>query len=118
MALTAQEKADVVYLLGWPGLTIVEGSTDYSKSIVDNLTEITSPMEVQVRALLARLKNLEERLAKAACRLSAKEVDGIVLRDDEISQLKKERKRALSELSRLLDIPLLVPSGVNIGVCI
>jgi hypothetical protein len=118
VALTAQEKADVIYLLGWPGLTIVQDSTDYSKPIVDNLTVISSPMEVQVRALLTRLKNLEEKLAGASCRLSAKKIGDIELRDDEISQLKKERKRALKELSRLLDIPLLVPSGVNIGVCV
>lgn len=118
MALTAQEKADIVYHLGWPGLTIVQGSTDYSKIIVDRITNISSPMEIQIRALLDRIVALETKLSAASCRLSAKKIGDIELRDDEIHQLKREKRRGLKELSKLLDIELLMPSGANVTVSI
>lgn len=118
MALSDTEKAEVIFQLGWPGLTIIPGSTDYSKPIVDNLTEISAPMEAQVRLLLTRIKAIDDALAATGCSLKVKQVDDIVMRDDGMYQLTREKTRLLRELSSLLDIQLLRKGGSNISVCV
>jgi hypothetical protein len=116
MSLSATEKADIILALGWPAKTIIENSTDYSKIIVDRLGTLTAPFEVQVRDLLGKISKLDSKLDEASCRLSAKIVGDITLRDDEIYQLKKERKRIVNRLSDLLDIEVL--STGSGGICV
>lgn len=118
MALTDQEKADIIYQLGWPGLTIVPNSTDYSKPIVDNLTTPTAQMEVQIRALLERLSKLDLKIEAATCRLSASQVGDIKLNENELHFLRKEKKMLLRELSDLLDIAIVRQGGSNPSVLV
>lgn len=118
MSLSAQEKADIILYLGWPAKTIIENSTDYSKPIVDRMASLTAPFEVQVRDLLEKISNLDVKLEAASSRLSAKQVGDITLRDDEIYQLKKERKRIVSRLSDLLDIEVISSGSGGINVII
>lgn len=116
MALTADQKHKVIFYLGWSGLTIVTGSTQYNSVVNNRLTEITAEIEAIVLGVLARLDSLDSRLDAAACRLSASEVDGIVLNPDEVRMLRSERKRLIRELSDLLDIPIEKSGGSNVGV--
>jgi predicted phage-related endonuclease len=115
MALSDAEKADVVFRLGWSGKVLIEGSTDYSKIIADRLTGLSAPIESQIRMLLGRLKKVSESIDSAICRLSAKIVGDITLRDDELYQLRREEKRIKKELSDLTDIPFM--SGGGTSVC-
>lgn len=117
MALTAQEKYDIVYYLGWPGKTLIPNSTDYSKVIADRLENLNAQIEVIVRRLLERAKMLDTALTDAVCRLSAKRVDEIEMNSDELLQLRNERKKVLGELSSLVDVPYLKAGG-GASVCI
>lgn len=119
MALTDQEKLDIIFQLGWPGETLTVDSTSYSKIISDRVTDLSAPIELRVRGLLARVAKVDVALESAVCRLSAKEVGDIVLRDDELYQLRREKKRLLRELSDLLDIPIMRQGdGGGISVCV
>lgn len=116
MALSDKDKHRVIFYLGWSGLTLVSGSTQYNSVVNDRLTGLNTYIENLVKGLLERLETLDKRLDEAACRLSAKEVDGIVLNDEEICKLRSERKRLIRELSDHLDIEITKSGGVNIGV--
>lgn len=119
MALTDQEKTDIIFQLGWPGDTIIQGSTGYNNTITDRVNDLSAPIELRVRGLLARVFKVDAALEAAICRLSAKEVGDIVLRDDELYQLRREKKRILRELSDLLDIPIMRQGdGGGISVCV
>ncbi len=118
MSLSNGQKAQVVYFLGWAGKTIVEGSTHYNSQVVDRLKNLTTEIEQQTQGLLTEIAALDEKLKAAQCRTSAKEVDGIVLNENEITQLRGERKRLIKDLSLLLDIPVARPGGVMFGVCV
>lgn len=118
MALTSQEKADLIFQLGWPGLTIVADSTDYNKTIVDNLDSVSSQMEPQIRNILSRIKKLDSHLEEALCRLSASQVGDITLNKDEIYLLRKEKKNLLREVSDLLDIPIMRQGSGGVSVCV
>jgi hypothetical protein len=118
MALTDQEKTDVLYQLGWSGKTLITSSTDYSKTIADSLINLSSPIELRVRDLLARLVKIDTAISNAICRLSAKEVGDIKLRDDELYQLRREKTRTCRELSDLLDIPVTRSGSGGVSVCV
>ena len=118
MALSDTEKANVVFYLGWSGLTIVSGSTQYNSVVNNRLTNLNDEIERIVRGLLDRLEALDKKLDAASCRLSASEVQDIVLNPDEIRWLKAERRRLIRELSDHLDIPIEKSGGVNVGVVV
>lgn len=116
MALTDAQKHKVVFVLGWSGLTIVANSTQYNSVVVDRLSNLNAEIEKIVKGILARIDSLDLKLDAAACRLSASEVQDIVLNPEEIRMLRSERKRLIRELSDHLDIPIEKSGGVNIGV--
>jgi hypothetical protein len=116
MALSDSQKFDVIRLLGWPGKTLVEGSTQYSNVIAGRLTGLHAEIENDVAKLLKRVKGLDEKLDKALGRASAIEIDGIKLNPDEMNLLRGERSKVVRELSELLDIPNNSRGGVNFSV--
>ena len=116
MALTDTQKYKVIFYLGWSGLTLVSTSTQYNSVVNDRVSDLNAEIERLVKGLLARLESLDAKLDAAACRLSASEVQDIVLNPEEIRMLRSERKRLIRELSDLLDIPIEKSGGVNIGV--
>jgi len=116
MALTDKDKHRVIYYLGWSGLTIVTGSTQFNSVVTDRVSVSNVQIESLVKGILTRLEKLDTLLDEALCRLSASEVDGIVLNEDEILKLRSERKRYIRELSDHLDIPIEKSGGVNVGV--
>lgn len=111
MALTDKQKHNVVFYLGWSGLTLVEDSTQFNSVVRDRLGTVAKPLndfiEARVRDLLDCLEELDERLKEAQCRLAAASVDNITMNKDEIMMLKKERRRYIRELADHLDIPLM-----------
>lgn len=118
MALSDSEKHKVVFYLGWSGLTIVAGSTQYNSVVNNRLTNLNAEIENLVRGILDRLEMFDKKLDAAACRLSASEVQDIVLNKDEIRWLRSERKRLIRELSDHLDIPIEKSGGVNVAVVV
>jgi len=117
MALTAKQKSDVVFFLGWSGKSIVEASTNYNSQVADRLINLTTEIEAQVISLLGKLLSIDAKLESASCRLAATEVNGIKLNANEIHMLRTERKRLAKLLSSLLDIPYMgTTSSVNVSV--
>jgi hypothetical protein len=117
MSLTANEKAKIVLYLGWPAKTIIEDSTDYSKTFVDRLNNLTSPFEVEVRDLLSKTLAIDNCLSEAKLRLGAKKIGDIETNDAEIYELKKERKRIIKQLAALLDLDVISQSnGIGVSV--
>lgn len=116
MALSDKDKHRVIFYLGWSGLTLVTGSSQFNSVVSDRVSVSNTQIENIVRGILARLEMIDSKLESAACRLSASEVDGIVINPDEIMKLKKERMRYIRELSDHLDIPMGKSGGVNVGV--
>jgi hypothetical protein len=118
MALSSQEQHDVIRYLGWPGKTIVANSISYNTQVADRVSNMPIEMENQTRKLMDRLVTLDEKLEKALCRASTKQVDDITLNENEFSMLRGERKRVVSELSDLLDIPVMSSSNNMVNICL
>lgn len=114
--LSDKDKHKVIFYLGWSGLTIVSGSSQFNSVVNDRVSVSNVQIEGLVKGMLARLDTLDAALEAAICRLSASEVDGIVLNEDEIRKLKSERMRYIRELSDHLDIPIEKSGGINVAV--
>lgn len=104
MALTAKQKNDVLFYLGYSGQTIIENSTDYITSVADRLSGVDANTETRTIRILSKLDGMDQRLEDAADRLPASQVSDIRLNVEEIPMLRKERRRLTQELGRLLDI--------------
>ena len=118
MALTAKQKHDVLFRLGWSGKTLDPGSTHFSNIIADRLENLSIPMQSTVVGLLKRLDAIQEQMDEARCRMTAETVDGIKLNKDEAAMLKKEFKRYMKELSTETSVPIVNKSSINIPVSI
>ena len=116
MALTDTQKTDVIFHMGWPGKTLLEGSTDYSKIISDRLDGLTDEMEALIGKLLGKIKKIDDKLMEALDRFSTKRVDDIELNPRERELLRAERRRYLNQLSELTDVPLQASGGVVFSV--
>lgn len=120
MALSAKQKARTIYYLGWPGLTIVSGSTHFNSVVNDRLNASDSNSEIErlVKELLTKLEACDNALEDAKCRLTASQVDSLKMNPDEIRQLKKERSRMVRELSDHLDIPIMKSSAQQVSIVV
>jgi hypothetical protein len=118
MAFTTTEKYKLVRLLGWEAKVLDDTSTVYNSVVNDRLEGYATDAENEVRTLLDRIVTLDEKLEKATCRVSTKEVDGVVLNEDEIPALRRERTRVIREISEFLGIPYRRSGGVMGNVCI
>lgn len=118
MALSQKQKTETLFYLGYPGLTIVQDSTHYSGIIDDRLeaASVTPEICAMVIQLLKKIKNFDDCLEKAKCRLAASKVDNITMNKDEIMMLNKERRRCIKELADLIAVNYRGRSNV-IGVC-
>ena len=122
MALSDKQKHRVVFYLGWSGLTLVDGSTQFNSVVNDRLGVPAKPLNADiekiVREILDKLEEIDAQLKQARCRLSAKQVDGIKLNEREIEMLKKERWRCIRELSDHLDIPVTKSSSNMMSIVV
>lgn len=116
--LTANEKAKIVLYLGWPAKTIIEDSTDYSKTFSDRLENFNASFESEIRTLLTKILAVDTCLDEAKNRLGAKQVGDIQTNEAEMYELKKERKRLVKILSGILDLEIISSGSNGIGICI
>jgi len=119
VALSTKNKHKVIFYLGWSGLTIVDGSTQYNSVVVDRLgPSLTTDIESIVKGLLERLETFDKCLDEAKCRLAASSVDNIDMNPREVEMLKKERMRLIRELSDHLAIPVTRSGSGSISVVV
>ena len=116
MALTDREKARTVFYLGWSGLTLEVGSTQFNSVVNDRLGVTNVEICRIVRALLEKLAACDEQLEEAKCRLAAQSVGDITMNPQEMNMIKKERLRCIRELSDHLAIPITRSGGKNFAV--
>jgi hypothetical protein len=118
MALSDEQKHDVIFFLGYPGKTLISGSTNYSNIVSDRLDNLNDQIETQVAKLLRKLKKVDEKIEEAMCRFSTEKVDDVKLNENERVLLSNERKRYIRQLSELLDISMYggCPNGINMVV--
>ena len=118
MALSDTQKHQVVFYLGSSGKTIIAGTTDYNKTVVDALSGLNSYVEAQVGDLLNLIADAKEKFTASSSRMLVKRVGDIELNTDEHRSLGQEYRRLVKELSALLGIPAMGVGGINIGVCL
>lgn len=118
MALADSTKVKIVRYLGYAVQVINPDSLHYNSQISDYLSGLTSFAEAAVLDIVKRIEKIDERLECALDRLSAKKVDEITLRDDEIERIRRERSRLVKELGRSLDIRPQTAGNMMVGVCV
>lgn len=107
MALSLEQKHDVLFLLGYPAKTIIAGSTHYNSIIADRLDDIDSFTQNRVESLLKEIKSVRTKLTALQDQGKLKQVGDIVFNTDNNDRtVKMEYKRLLKELASYLDIPL------------
>ena len=116
MALTAKQKHDVLFRLGWSGKTLDVDSTNYSKIIADRLENLSSSMQATIVGLLKRLEAIQTQMDEARCRMTTESVDNIKINKDEAHMLKKEFTRYLRELSAETCIPIARKNSNNVAI--
>lgn len=117
MAFSETEKVQILRHLGWPPTTIDSTSLDYSKIVSDRLTNASTAVQGIVRDLLDRVETLDVKLEKALSRMGVKQIDDITLRDNEVENLRRERRRIFKEIAVLLNIRML-GGGMMGSVCV
>lgn len=118
MALTSQEQNKIVTLLGYGLKSIQVGSVIYDKVMNDRLNQLTPAGEELVRSYLSQITALENQMNCAPARLAAAAVDGLKMNLDELSMLRKERKKIAREIAAQVDIPYMGVNGTNLGVSV
>lgn len=119
MALTDDQKQDVVFYLGYPGTVLIPTSTNYSKIVADRLDNLNARIESQVTALLTEIAAVRTKFGASTTRMLVKKVGDIELNsDNEHLLLNKEYKRLLRNLAALLDLSVQGGGGINIGLCL
>jgi hypothetical protein len=118
MALSDTQKHAVVAYLGYSGKTLVADSTDYNRSVVTALTGLNSYIEAQVDDFLTQLDAVQLKIAASTARMMAKKVGDIELVDDELGKLRRAKSMYLRDLSKLIGIPVIGGSSVNMNVVV
>jgi|SRR5210317_2017028 hypothetical protein len=118
MALSTEQKHDVVFYLGYAGSVLLPDSTNYNSIINDRLNETNQIIEDQVDSLLTQISDSREKLLALQGQGKLKQVGDIVFNTDNNERtLKMDYNRLLKELSSLLDIPLRKKSRMG-NVCL
>jgi hypothetical protein len=115
MALTSQEQNKVIQVLGYGGKTIQAGSVIYNKILNDRLHQLPPDTETLIRVYINQIYAIEGQMNAAPARLAAKKVDNVEMNLDELSMLRKERKKIAREIAAHLDVPYM-GIGANLSV--
>ena len=112
MAFTSEEKYKIIRYLGYPANTLVPTSLSYSKIISDRMLSLEAQAEEEVRSILDRIVEIDSGLQSAVSQAGVKRIDDIEFfgsKDggDKLSELRRERRSLIKELSQLLDIALM-----------
>ena len=108
---TQTEKIKILRYMGWTHFTLETGSRWYSKFIDEQLGIDNATVLEEVRILLNQCISIDSQLNSSTNRLKVTSLgqNEINLNRDEISQLRAERFRLVSEIADLLRIPF--PKG-------
>jgi hypothetical protein len=106
MALSEQNKADILFHLCWPATTLDPESVNFHSIIRDRLNNIGELGESQVIGLLSKIDSIEGKLSSSPAKSNVKQIGDIHLDTEKSLRLiEKESNRLRNRLSALLDIP-------------
>ena len=115
MALADEDKQKIVFLLGYPGKVLIVGSTHFHSIVTKRLENLNSFIEDQVDDLLTSIDATRTKLEESKSKGNVRRIGDIELDTNlSVSVINQEYRRLLKELSRLLDIPLVTPTGSRV----
>jgi hypothetical protein len=117
MALAAETKHRILFLLGYSGKTLIQGSTHYHSIVDSRLKNLNVHIEDQVEVLLREINVVRDNLRKTQVKGNIQKLGDIEMDTSRgRSFILKEYMRLISELSSLLDIPVKNKPSGNIRV--
>lgn len=122
MALSDAQKNRILRLLCYPHGTLVTTSLDYSKIISDRLSNLSSAAQVEVEELMEWIERTDEQLKNAINSAGVKRIDDIEFfgasEGTKSDELRKQKRRYVSDLSSILGIPSQCSGGAMGRVCV
>jgi len=118
MALSLEQKHEILFLLCYPAKTIIVGSNLFNSIINDRLEDIDSFTQDRIETILSEITTLRTKLTALQDQGKLKQVGDIHFNvDNNDRTVKSEYRRLLKELSCYLDIPNRASSSM-ISVCL
>jgi hypothetical protein len=118
MAFSLEQKHEIVFLLGYPAKTIIEGSNLYNSFVADRLDDVDSFTQDRVETVLAEINQVRTKLTALQDQGKLKQVGDIVFNVESNDRtVKMEYNRLLKELASYLDIRL-KKGGKMVNVCL
>ena len=118
MALSLEQKNEILFLLCYPAKTIIVGSNLYNSVIADRLEDLDSATQDRVEALLSEINDVRTKLTGLQDQGKLRRVGDIEFNVDSNDRtVKSEYRRLLKELSCYLDIPMRGKSNM-VSVCL
>ncbi len=119
MAFSESEKYKIIRYLCWPAGVLDPNNTSYSKIISDRLTNVLSGAETEARLVLNKIIDLDSKQSASVSQAGVKKIDDIEFFGNAPDVLRREKRKAVEELSSLLGIANLCSGGGVIGnVCV
>jgi len=105
MAFDTDEKAIILYHLGYPAKVVDPNSIEYNSIVNDRFENFPSEFEDIVRGLIDQIAATKLNITSSQGDMRVKQVGDIVLNSDNVSSnLKIELKNLYVELSNLMNI--------------
>lgn len=109
--LTATQKAQIIFYLGYSASSIIPGSTDFDRILANRMESLTPEAEVIIEGLLTQIGEVRGKLSTSSSRMLVKKVGDIELNSDEHVLLGSEHRRLLRDLSSTLGINIPLSSS-------
>lgn len=118
MALSLEQKNEILFLLCYPAKTIIADSNLYNSIIADRLEDLDVYTQDRVESMLDEINSVRTKLTELQSQGKLKRVGDIEFNVDSNDRtVKSEYKRLLKELACYLDIPWKGSSRM-INVCL
>jgi hypothetical protein len=118
MALSLEQKHEILFLLCYPAKTIIVGSTSFNSVVNDRLEDLDSFTQDRVESILLEINDARSKLLALQDQGKLKQVGDIHFNvDNNDRTLKSDYGRLLKELACYLDIPRRGSSNM-INVCL
>lgn len=118
MAFSLEQKNEIVFLLGYPAKTVIEGSNLYNSFIDDRLSDVDTFTQDRVESLLGEISGVRTKLTELQSQGKLRRVGDIEFNVDSNDRtVKSEYRRLIKELGCYLDIKPKM-GGKMIGVCL
>ena len=112
MAFTSEEKAKILYFLGYPAKVTDPNSLEYNSIVNDRFESFPADAEPIARDLISQVEALKTKLTQSHGDMRVKKVGDIELNPDKVaSNLKSELKRLYLEISELMNIRYISKKG-------